>query len=74
MIWLVLMGVGIAAVAEGALSFNCDNIIISEQIIKCQGEGFAGVPGTIASIGLIVIGLLMFFGGILNVGAPRRHR
>ena len=59
---------------EGTLSFNCENIILSEGIIKCHGEGFGGVPGSLASIGLIVLGLFLFFGGILNVGAPRRHR
>ena len=75
MIWLILMGVGLAAVAEGALSFNCDNLILSQEIIQCHGEGFGGVPGSVASIGLVVLGLLMFFGGILNLGAPRgRHR
>lgn len=73
MIWLLLMGLGTAAVVEGSLSFNCDNVILTQQIISCHGEGFAGIPGSLASIGLIVLGLFMFFAGILNLGAPRRR-
>ncbi len=67
------MGLGFAAVVEGALSFNCENIILTKEIISCHGEGFAGVPGSLASIGLMVLGLFMFFGGIINLGAPRRR-
>ena len=73
-IWaFLLIGAGTAAVIEGALSFNCENIILSQDIITCHGESFGGVPGSFASIGLIVLGIFLFFGGILNVGAPRRR-
>lgn len=75
MIWaFLLMGLGVAAVIEGALSFNCDNVILSQDIIQCHGEGLGGIPGSLASLGLIVLGLFLFFGGILNVGSPRRYR
>ena len=58
---------------EGTLSFNCDNVILSQDIIQCHGESVAGIPGSLASIGLIVLGLFMFFGGMLNIGSPRRR-
>ncbi len=73
MIWLMMMVLGVAAVIEGALSFNCQNVILSQDLIQCEGEGVAGIPGPLASLGLIVVGVFLFFGGILNIGAPRRR-
>ena len=75
MIWpFLLMGAGVAAVIEGSLSFNCENVVLSQEIIRCHGEGFGGIPGSFASLGLVALGVLLFFGGILNVAGPRRHR
>ena len=74
MFWLLLMGLGTAAVIEGTLSFNCDSIVFTEELISCHGESFGGIPGSMASLGLIVLGIFLFFGGILNIAAPRRRQ
>jgi hypothetical protein len=68
MLWgLVLLALGVLAAVNGFRAFGCESVSLSRTVITCHGSGAGAAGGSIAGIGLVLLGVILGAAGLTGL-------
>ena len=61
------MAAGFAMIFRGVQVMGCGSVSFSQSFTTCYSNELGALPGPVAGVGLIAIGVLLFFAAMLRM-------
>jgi hypothetical protein len=65
------MAAGVAMIFRGIQVMSCGSVSFSRSFTTCYPGDLGAMPGPVAGIGLIALGVLLFFAAMLRIATVK---